>query len=330
MIKERAIFILGAGASCDYGYPLGFRLADEICRADPDYNSEKRNYWGVPVSSVDGLPFSEEDVLHFVNEFWQSQCNSIDAFLEMRPKFTEVGKFAITAVLSAYENKQALFDLARDKSWYNLLLNTLLNAPDKQCFVKNASKITILTFNYDRSLEVFLQYAIQARYGLTAQETFSLLNNLEIIHLHGCIGSISEDSPNNNGGYREYGRRAEWQLILSSSRGIKLVHENDTSELNEIVNASLFNGVRYVFFFGLSYHELNMRLFRFLFEDMDYDETFQRAERSSRLILGTGYGMTDAERNRVQSRYNGLKISDPQLDCHAFLRHTKQIQNLIL
>ena len=41
MIKTKTVFILGAGASCPYGFPLGTELRQEICQY---YSADISNY----------------------------------------------------------------------------------------------------------------------------------------------------------------------------------------------------------------------------------------------------------------------------------------------
>jgi hypothetical protein len=51
------------------------------------------------------------------------------------------------------------------------------------------NKLTILTFNYDRSLEHYLTTVIAQRRRITRLQAARALRQVEIIHLHGQLGS---------------------------------------------------------------------------------------------------------------------------------------------
>ena len=108
--------------------------------------------------------------LSFYNNFLLSSELSIDAFLEHNPKYFETGRRAIANVLTRKEGREELFEGWIDKwldpenkeqHWYQLLFSKL-NAPFKD-FDKN--DLTIITFNYDRSLEYFLWESMNAKYS---------------------------------------------------------------------------------------------------------------------------------------------------------------------
>ncbi|HAR63413.1 MAG TPA: hypothetical protein DCS13_08120 [Candidatus Margulisbacteria bacterium] len=78
--------------------------------------------------------------------------------------------------------------------WYEYLWEKIYKGNIEQ----NLRKITIITFNYDRSLEQFLHTRIMNLHGLTTEESASLLNNnLKIHHVYGKIGCLPW-SPSDN------------------------------------------------------------------------------------------------------------------------------------
>ena len=88
----------------------------------------------------------------FVNTLRESGQASIDAFLAHHAEFMEVGKAAIAAILIGRERRDALFAPAEDH-WYQYVWSYLQDA-GAAAFGEN--KLTVVTFNYDRSLERFL------------------------------------------------------------------------------------------------------------------------------------------------------------------------------
>jgi len=105
--------------------------------------------------------FRSGDIEDFRNSLERSGRSSVDAFLEHRTEFLEVGKAAIAALLLPCEKEESLFDLNRDSRWYEYLFQKL-NAGFED-FANN--RIAFITFNYDRSLEFYLFTALKHAYG---------------------------------------------------------------------------------------------------------------------------------------------------------------------
>src|SRR5437870_4626346 len=129
MITKPTVFVLGAGASKQFGYPLGSDLVDIILYnfsdANPkNYVSGKDN----PIEIFQGLGFSENDIYSFRNELSYAATPSIDAFLEHRQEEERLlGRLAIAYALIPFEQTSPLF--TKD-SWYYNLLNKINPAFD--------------------------------------------------------------------------------------------------------------------------------------------------------------------------------------------------------
>ena len=75
---------------------------------------------------------------------------SVDAFLEHRPEYLQIGKLSIALCIMAHEHEKKLFNAQRN--WYDYLRIKLNSSFDE--FGDN--KLSIITFNYDRSIEHYL------------------------------------------------------------------------------------------------------------------------------------------------------------------------------
>ncbi|MDZ4341559.1 MAG: hypothetical protein U1E51_03875, partial [Candidatus Binatia bacterium] len=98
MIKKPTVLILGAGASIDYGFPLGRILITNLCGS---LKSERDPYVKFLVSC--GFDFGLITAFRESLEF--SGQPSIDAFLENRVEFLDVGKAAIACDLIPAESE---------------------------------------------------------------------------------------------------------------------------------------------------------------------------------------------------------------------------------
>ena len=95
------------------------------------------------------LKYSEVQIREFCEALSGAGKVTIDAFLEHRDNFVEIGKAAIAACLIKYERAE-MFDASR--CWYPYLFNKMNTTFDE--FSEN--RLAFVTFNYDRSLEAFL------------------------------------------------------------------------------------------------------------------------------------------------------------------------------
>ena len=98
MITKPTVLILGAGASMPYQFPSGKKLREKICREIKE-----------PLKDLFDVPSKKAEVEHFISSFSRSGTSSIDAFLEYRTEFMEIGKLAIALALIPSENEGKLF-----------------------------------------------------------------------------------------------------------------------------------------------------------------------------------------------------------------------------
>ncbi|MBK8340028.1 MAG: hypothetical protein IPK99_08545 [Flavobacteriales bacterium] len=96
-----------------------------------------------------------EQLSQFREDLDQAQTRSIDAFLERRQEYISLGKAAMAMQIRAFEAKQALF--RQRNHWYQFLLDAI-DAPFEEIAL---NELSIVTYNYDRSLEAYLVACIE-------------------------------------------------------------------------------------------------------------------------------------------------------------------------
>ena len=151
MIAKPTVLILGAGASADYGFPTGRQLLLKICeeaRPDASLYDFLCNWMAVPRPLIEQFAYALQN----------SAAPSVDLFLENRKDFEEIGKLAIAATLIPYEDYKAFLPTNKPR-WYETLFHLMVEGGR---FEDN--KLSVITFNYDRSLEAFLFLALQNLY----------------------------------------------------------------------------------------------------------------------------------------------------------------------
>ena len=121
MITEPTVLILGAGASQPYGFPSGRRL-----KALAEKNDQ-----AVQVM-LQKLGFDENTYHEFRNTLFYSGQPSVDAFLEHRPEFLNIGKASIAIRIIACEGTGKLFP--EEMEWYEYLFNQKLRGSSFETF----------------------------------------------------------------------------------------------------------------------------------------------------------------------------------------------------
>src|SRR6266705_6647333 len=97
MVKVPTAFILGAGASNPYHFPMGLDLKNEICKMLDRPQ---------PCLNPNNDPSVAEELRAFQEALQKSGQWSVDAFLERREeKINAIGKRAIAAALIPFEHE---------------------------------------------------------------------------------------------------------------------------------------------------------------------------------------------------------------------------------
>ncbi len=180
MIKNKTVLVLGAGASMAFGFPSGQRLLEMICTQQTgSVNAQKK--------MLSMMGHTEKHIQDFRGDLAESGPPSVDAFLEHRPEFIEVGKAAMALALLPLENaSQIPLRDVKNVHWYKYFFNQLDTTFEE--FADN--KFSILTFNYDRSFEYYMHRVMQKRYGKSSEECAQKLGQIPIVHLYGQLGML--------------------------------------------------------------------------------------------------------------------------------------------
>lgn len=289
MITKPTVLVLGAGASAPYGFPTAEELKRLICDtfATPDSSA---------VSFLAGKYDHQPDqFVQFREAFRKSGKPSVDEFLEHRTEFVDIGKLAIAYCLIPFEDEEHLFPTSdcRGGDWYQYLFNKL-NAPFEE-FGNN--RLSVVTFNYDRSLEHYLLTTLANSHGRSPDECKQVLAKLPIIHVYGQLSRAPYGEP----GSRPYHPDPESSNSAGyAAAGIKILHEADPA-LGEA--HKLLTEANKVCFLGFSYHQLNVE--RLTLKDSSYQ----------RSVFGTALGLEGDEVTDAKQRLlRALLCSNVTLD----------------
>lgn len=240
MIRTKTVFVLGAGASRPFGFPVGASLLTEIRKGEAS-------------STLEMCGVRAKVVSDFVREVQQSPLASIDRFLERRPEFLPIGKVAIADRLMRWELESELLNPIHDGiNWYKLLFQQMeANVRKLGDMTENA--VAFVTFNYDRSLEHFLLLALQRTFNCERAEAAEVVKVVPIVHMYGELGAHSDLNPNG----RSYSNDMQPNQVQLAAEGIRLIEERlQTPERFKAAN-DLLNQARRVVFIGFGFDRTN-------------------------------------------------------------------------
>lgn len=257
MIHTKTVFVLGAGASAPYGFPLGRTLVEMICH---DLESAS-----VMLTRVHALGHGLNDIHRFRDELVDAGPDSIDAFLQTRPRYLELGKACIATALIPFEREDELRGVRttrdvsdeavnqalserRSRRWYHYLFNHMLTTK----FEKN--HLAVITFNFDRSFERALYRVLRANSDGSESDVRRLCDSVPVVHVHGRLGTPSWLEPDATDA-RPFGSSAP--ITTDDVRQIRLVTDEIEHEVTAAVRRLLEDATN-VCFLGFSYHPINL------------------------------------------------------------------------
>lgn len=284
------------------------RLVDQTIPDGPRY----REYSGT-VGQVIGMGFDPATIGRFRTALWNCGKMSVDAFLEHQPDLIDVGKAAIASVLAKNERPVDLIDVTRSKSnWYTYLFNKL-NATAEQ-FSQN--HLSILTYNYDRSLEFYLVTSLKHSYSLSDGEALELLRSIPIVHLH---GQLSDKSFGDVDGCN-YGEFDSDEALKRAASGLKIIHEEIDSHPQFKQAHELLTKAEIVCFLGFGFDATNLARLRL-------NDVALRAK-----YFGTAFDKTAAEAKEIGRLLphdsSGLKKADLGKKTQGNLEYLREINIL--
>lgn len=239
----KTIFILGAGASYPYGFPLGTDLVNYIVEQS-QYQVDHLGRYNATPNYLGGLlisEFSASIIDSFRKYLRESGTNSIDSFISENKQFMQIGKACIAYILLECEKKYGHIPV-RGGDWYKHFANILVTEDP------NNFDFKIYTFNYERSLEHYLKIKAESFFVNNAEKQERFIKNIPIIHLHGSLGGI---------GFGKVDRILDYFKLESIANNIKIISEVEPDENFERLQKDI-KLAENVIFIGFGFHPQNM------------------------------------------------------------------------
>jgi hypothetical protein len=317
---KKVVFVVGAGASKEFGLPLGLELAATIrsrLAGELDSHSNLEN-------SIISIAMQSE-LSGDYGEAARDLCGglvsarSIDRLLHSRqdrPLVMELGKCGIALILSEMEAGSPMGSVIDKNVWstiqdalitvnrtwlaklYSILHEGVIPAKAETVF-ENCS---FINFNYDRCIQQYLTLAFQHTMSIRPEKVAELVAAIPCQHVYGSLGGlnvgINESMPFGPAPY--FARRA--------SQSIQTFTEGAADGTIHAVRA-LVSEAEVIVFLGFAFDPLNVEA---LFEDrLGQNQT----------MVATTFGMSEIEQEKLRAKLHspGSNIHLLNMECTSLI-----------
>lgn len=290
MYNESITLILGAGASVKYGYPTGSQLIQDISKAD-----------------IEKIFSDRITPIEWKKRLKETQPQSIDYFMSLDQNLMLTVKPYMYLYLLAKENVDATLTLDYTNHWYNSFFDKLI-VQKVEVTKRNLSRIKVITFNYDRSLEYYLSRVIKQRCfhnDIDYSNAFKLMQTMDIHHVYDRLPWLTGEKQGEPG--LEYGSvslnditssRAHQHLgLVNGGELFKICHEK-IDEIKINTNYSFIRNTDNVLFLGFGFHEENMKVLKHEFNN------------SHIKYYATCHGLAGAKKFWLKENYSDIEQHD--------------------
>jgi len=311
---EFITFVLGAGASFEVDMPTGDKLKDKIAASLSFKVNSFRHLEGGDNGLREALyalgqqPGNRGSVNDYFDAAKQIragmlQAPSIDNFIDSHrnnSQIAKIGKLAIASAILKAESQSKLYvnpENANNRlnfsrvsdTWYNAFFQLIsLNAQEED-LPERLSRVRVVTFNYDRTLEHFLFNSIQNYYGSNPKRAAEIVSNLTILHPYGQVGNLPWQ---NSGETVPFGGDIHSSMLIQVAQNLKTFTEGTSEQDSQIeqIRASIFEA-EILTFLGFAYHELNLQLL--------FGPLRDTPVRYLKQVFGTAMGLSESNKKAI-------------------------------
>lgn len=275
MFSLPTLFIIGAGANAEFGMPTGTALKEKIGRA-LNFGRDAR---GLVVGDrslyeLIGDRFRESPDTYYNGGIELSELvgrfDSIDEALHWfsdRPEVVTLGKVSIVRDILAAERASNLFDSGNPhlapkrlyaEAWTPEFLTMALGSFKREQAKSIFSNVTIINFNYDRTVEHFLFSELQTAFKLDPEDVRQAVSGLKIIRPYGSVGPLPWQA---NDGVVPFGHDfgMDHNGLFRVSDNIRTFTEQTTGNVRPQIQIAV-EQARVIVILGFGFHQQNMEL----------------------------------------------------------------------
>ncbi len=285
--------------------------AVDSLRATP----RKNDQYSAPIREL-----GEQDAYGaFVKALRTSGYSSVDMFLERSPEFTDIGTLAIAATLIPCESHSRLFppNAPRRDHWYEVFAN-MLDVGERR-YLRN--RVTVITYNYDRSLEQYFASVMLNRLPARGSAVWRHYEHIPVLHLHGQLGEFGSEISASRKSI-PYGSDADAESVQIAAREIRVIHKAKPTTKAFIAAREALREAERIYFLGFGYNPTNVGRLQV------FNKSWSAANRAKCTALGTSLGMSTREwEHTCRNVFNGNMQFRPRYrqGVTAFLRDVVEV-----
>ena len=273
MFRKPTTIILGAGASCECGLPLGGKLLASVAQA-LDFRFDMGRLKSGDSNLYELLKRRHAtDIERFTKAGKRLSLSagrfvSIDEalyYFGTEEDVVEVGKLAIVQTILSAENKSPLaisretgrvnIENVRD-NWLNVFFSMAIADLRKEDIASMFTNVSFINFNYDRTLECYLFHALTSTAHVEPEVAADIIEKMRVIRPYGSLGALDWRRRPHIGGHIE--DDTVLREMASRIRTFTEAHqENLQTQITETLDHS-----KLVIILGFGFHQQNMALLK--------------------------------------------------------------------
>ena len=207
MFQKKTVFVVGAGASKEFGMPTGDDLRNDIVELTSRTNAIANsgplgNFRAVLMSSL-GPEWTQLQTSGFELAAALPTFVSIDEalhYFSSDERIVRIGKIAVAYLLLKYERSSKIA-ITRDtgrpnpsncsETWLAELFSMALSFAKRENVREAFENIHFINFNYDRVIEQYICAALAHLAGLSQEDAEQIAANLNMIRPYGDLGPLA-------------------------------------------------------------------------------------------------------------------------------------------
>ncbi len=171
------------------------------------------------------------------------------------------------------------------------------------------NQLSIITFNYDRSIEQYLFDCILHTFRCKAEEAHETLSSIQIVHVYGQLAKLGSGVDE-----RPYSTNITPEIVRLAADGIRVIDERDDQDPCFDRAETLLRQAERISFLGFSYDTTNVARIRVsrVIGDFGFKGT----------VSGTTVGLSQHETDQATMKMSAIKWhnSFKPLPCLKLLR----------
>ena len=314
-------FVLGAGSSYEASMPTGSELKGKIASSLAFKLDNFRGLTGGDDQIREALYAlgKRPGSAHSVNDYYSAssrvcagmpQAPSIDNFIDSHrsnPTIAAVGKLAIASAILKAERSSTLYVSPKNiyntinfgrvaDTWFNAFFQLVCLNAQEEDLPTRLSRVRVVTFNYDRTLEHFLYYSIQNYYGSSPERAAEIVSHLSVLHPYGQVGTLPWQ---NRGTSVPFGGDISSSALIQVAENLRTFTEGTSESDSQIeqIRKAVFDAETLVFL-GFAFHELNLQLL--------FGSPREIPVRHSKQIFGTAMGLSESNKKVLDAELANL------------------------